>query len=57
MGGIDAPHSIESVTPGALLGALLDGDINGRWFIAQDYAGLSLSAAMARAKFYYGQEE
>ena len=55
MGGIDAPHSIESVTPGALLGALLDGDINGRWFIAQDYAGLSLSAAMARAKFYYRQ--
>jgi 3-oxoacyl-[acyl-carrier protein] reductase len=57
MGGPNAPHCVESVIPGALLGALLDGDINGRWFIAQDYAGLSLSAAMARAKFYYDQEE
>lgn len=57
MGGPNAPHCVESVLPGALLGALMDGDINGRWFIAQDYAGLSLSAAMARAKFYYGQED
>jgi hypothetical protein len=38
-------------------GALLDGDINGRWFIAQDYAGLSLPSAMQKAKFYYGQED
>lgn len=57
MGGPNAPHCVESVIPGALLGALMDGDINGRWFIAQDYAGLSLSAAMARAKFYYGQKD
>jgi 3-oxoacyl-[acyl-carrier protein] reductase len=57
MGGINAPHGVESVIPGALLGALLDGDINGRWFIAQDYAGLSLSAAMSRARFYYTQED
>jgi hypothetical protein len=39
------------------MGALLDEDVNGRWFIAQDYAGLSLSAAMKRAKFYYRQED
>ncbi|MGA3113156.1 MAG: SDR family oxidoreductase [Syntrophobacteraceae bacterium] len=57
MGGPDAPHPVESVIPGALLGALLDGDINGRWFIAQDYAGLSLPSAMQKAKFYYGQED
>ncbi|MGO9022644.1 MAG: SDR family NAD(P)-dependent oxidoreductase [Syntrophobacteraceae bacterium] len=57
MGGSNAPHCVESVIPGALLGALLDEDINGRWFIAQDYAGLSLSAAMARAKFYYSLED
>jgi short-subunit dehydrogenase len=55
MGGINATHSVESVTPGALLGALLDGDVNGRWFIAQDFAGLDLATAMQRAKFYYGQ--
>ena len=57
MGGVNAPHGVESVIPGALLGAMLDGDVNGRWFVAQDYAGLSLPAAMARAKFYYSQED
>ena len=57
MGGPQAAHPVESVIPGALLGALLDSDINGRWFMAQDYAGLSLSAAMKRAKFYYRQED
>ena len=51
MGGIDAPRAVESVIPGVLLGALLDGDINGRWFSAQDYAGLSLSAAIKKANF------
>jgi 3-oxoacyl-[acyl-carrier protein] reductase len=56
MGGVGAPHAVESVVPGALLGALLDGDINGRWFIAQDYAGLSLPAAIQKAKFYYSHE-
>jgi 3-oxoacyl-[acyl-carrier protein] reductase len=57
MGGINAPHPVESVIPGALLGTLLGGDVNGRWFIAQDYSGLNLPAAMKRAKFYYGLEE
>lgn len=57
MGGPSAPHCVESVVPGVLLGTLLDGDINGRWFIAQDYAGLSLSEAMKRAKFYYSQKD
>ncbi len=56
MGGVDAPHAVESVIPGVLLGAVLDGDINGRWFIAQDYVGLSLPAAIKKAKFYYSQE-
>lgn len=51
MGGPMAPHAVESVIPGALLGALLDGDINGRWFSAQDYAGLSIEAAMQKARF------
>jgi 3-oxoacyl-[acyl-carrier protein] reductase len=56
MGGCNAPHAVESVIPGALLGAVLDGDINGCWFIAQDYAGLSVPAAINRAKFYYSRE-
>jgi 3-oxoacyl-[acyl-carrier protein] reductase len=57
MGGSNAPCSVESVIPGALLGALLDGDINGRWFNAQDYSGLSLPAAIKKAKFYYSQKD
>lgn len=55
MGGPDAPHPVESVLPGALLGALLRSDVNGRWFIAQDYAGLTLPQAIERARFYYDQ--
>jgi 3-oxoacyl-[acyl-carrier protein] reductase len=53
MGGPNAPHPLESVIPGVLLGAVLDKNTNGRWFIAQDYAGLDLPTAMEKAKFYY----
>ncbi len=53
MGGPDAPHGVDSVIPGVLLGALMDADVNGRWFVAQDYAGLDLEAAVRRAAFYY----
>ncbi|GEM_PF-28184 len=51
MGGLGAPHSLESVIPGALLGVLLDCNFNGRWFSAQDYAGLSAEAAIQKARF------
>jgi len=51
MGGENAPHSIESVIPGILLGALLNDNVNGRWFIAHDYTGLSIPEAMNRAMF------
>jgi NAD(P)-dependent dehydrogenase (short-subunit alcohol dehydrogenase family) len=57
MGGTQAPHPVESVIPGAILGALMDIDVNGRWFIAQDYAGLSLQDALKRARFYYSRED
>lgn len=57
MGGLVAPNSVESVTPGALLGAVMNEDVNGRWFIAQDYAGLSLESAIERAHFYYDQKD
>lgn len=56
-----APHSVDSVVPGVLLGALLDDDVNGRWFSAQDYAGLSIADAIQKTKFLsvcsYGNHE
>lgn len=57
MGGAAAPHPVESVVPGVLLGALLEGDINGRWFEAHEYAGLELLAALQKAKYYYISQE
>lgn len=51
MGGKDAPHDVDSVLPGALLGALINGDVNGRWFSAQDYRGLTLEGAILKAFF------
>lgn len=57
MGGESAPHSVESVIPGVLLGALLDADVNGRWFIAQDFAGLDLAQAIRKAEFYLSLKE
>ena len=56
MGGPKAPLPVESVIPGVLLGALTGGDANGRFFMAQDYAGLSIPQALDRSHFYYGRE-
>jgi len=39
LGGPNAPNSVESVMPGALMPALVDNDVQGKWFAAQDYAG------------------
>lgn len=49
MGGTEAAHTVESVLPGALLGALIDGDVNGSWFSAQDYVGMSIDEAIEKA--------
>lgn len=49
MGGKDAPCTPESVLPGAILGATLSWSVNGRWFTAQDYSGLSLTQAAEKA--------
>jgi len=38
LGGPNAPNSVESVLPGALVPALLDDGTTGKWFNAQDYA-------------------
>jgi len=40
---------VESVIPGILLGAVMHGELNGRWFTAQEYTGMSLKDAMVRA--------
>ena len=49
MGGPEAIHPVGSALPGVLLGALLDGDVNGTWITAQDYAGLDLEQASVKA--------
>jgi len=56
-GGPGATHTVESVIPGILLGAVLDSDINGCRFSAQEYTGLSIAAACARAKRHLQQRE
>jgi NAD(P)-dependent dehydrogenase (short-subunit alcohol dehydrogenase family) len=38
LGGPNAPNSTESVVPGALVPTLLDGEVHGTWFSAQDFA-------------------
>ena len=49
LGGPNAPGDPASVLPGALVPALLDNGESGRFFRAQDYAGLSLASALQRA--------
>jgi len=42
MGGPNAPNSVESVLPGALVPVLLDDGTTGQFFRAQDYVGKTL---------------
>jgi NAD(P)-dependent dehydrogenase (short-subunit alcohol dehydrogenase family) len=49
LGGPKAPNDPSSVIPGALVPALLDNGESGRFFRAQDYAGLSLAQALEKA--------
>jgi NAD(P)-dependent dehydrogenase (short-subunit alcohol dehydrogenase family) len=37
LGGPHAPNAVESVMPGALMPALVDNDVQGLWFSAQEY--------------------
>jgi 3-oxoacyl-[acyl-carrier protein] reductase len=48
LGGPDAPNDPSSVIPGALVPLLLDDGRSGRFFRAQDYAGMPLADALAR---------
>ncbi len=50
LGGPNAPNDPASVIPGALVPALLDDGISGRFFRAQDYAGMSLPDALAKGE-------
>lgn len=49
MGGQEAPDSVDSVIPGALVPALLSDCVSGIEFKAQDYAGMSIEQALAKA--------
>ncbi len=49
LGGPNAPNSVESSIPGAVVPALLDNGISGCWFCAQDYAGMTAQAAVEKA--------
>jgi NAD(P)-dependent dehydrogenase (short-subunit alcohol dehydrogenase family) len=52
LGGPNATSEVTSVLPGALVPALLDDGVSGRWFSAQNYVGMDLARAVdaARAK-------
>ncbi len=50
LGGPDAPNSVESSIPGAVVPALLDNGVSGAWFNAQDYTKMSIEIAVEKAK-------
>ncbi len=52
LGGPKAPNSVESVIPGIVVGAFVDDKKSGRWFPAQDFTGMALEAAVAKAETY-----
>lgn len=50
LGGEKAPNAPESAIPGVVVGAFLNDGKNGRLFAAQDFAGMSLEDAVAKAE-------
>ena len=50
LGGKEAPNTVDSVIPGALVPALLSHGISGVEYRAQDYAGMTLTEALNSAK-------
>jgi len=50
MGSQEAPGSVESVIPGALVPALLHDGVSGKEYMAQDYVGMSIEEAIAKAE-------
>ncbi len=49
LGGPQAPNAPQSALPGLVLGAFLDDKKSGRLIPAQDFAGMSLEAALQKA--------
>lgn len=50
MGSQEAPNTVDSVIPGALVPALLSHSVSGKEFKAQDYAGMSIEHALQQAE-------
>lgn len=50
LGGPKAPNSPESALPGVLVGAFVDDKKSGRIFRAQEFSGMSLEKAVAKAE-------
>lgn len=50
LGGPHAPNAPESVIPGIVVGAFINDGHNGRLFHAQDYRGMTLEDAVAKAE-------
>ena len=50
LGGPNAPNAPESAIPGVVVGAFVDNDVNGRIFRAQEFSGMTLEEAAAKAK-------
>ena len=50
MGGQEAPNSVDSVIPGALVPALMSHSVSGKEFKAPDYAGMSIEQALEKAE-------
>ena len=49
LGGPNAPNAPETVIPGSMMSVLLDDKKSGRWFSAQEFTGLSIDDALAKA--------
>ena len=50
LGGPNAPNAPESAIPGVLVGVFVDDRKSGRIFAAQDYAGMTIEEAAAKAE-------
>lgn len=48
LGGPNAPNSVETVIPGAVVAVFANSAVNGKWISAQDYVNLSLEDALKK---------